>query len=273
MPPKKTLPHYSSFTIFHWLFFIMTALLIHAGLLMTYKTSNEALGANNIGTQGIKIGVKRITPPPATAEENKVKYTSKDKAIHNKKKTVKPKNSVKKSRPKERIIKKTVYETTKEEVEKIEKEELSLAEQGDVDKAALEASTASPTKNMVEGKITKVEHSANRVESISGGGDPKQKITHKKSLLAWLEQHKRYPSAAKRRGQEGVVKLQFTIDEDGNVLSYKIIDSSRYSKLNNAVIKMIQNASPLPPIPLSMRKSSSAQFSYSVPIVFTLSNY
>jgi protein TonB len=273
MPPKKTLPNYSSFTFFHWLFFILTALLIHAGLLMTYKTSNDVLGANNIGTQGIKIGLKRITPPPEIAEENKIKDTSKDKVIPNKKKTVKPKKSVKKSRPKEKIINKPVYETPKEEVEKVEKEELSVTEQGDADETALEASTASPTKNMVEGKITKAEYSTNRVESISGGGDPKQKITYKKTLLAWLEQHKRYPSAAKRRGQEGVVKLQFTIDEGGNVLSYKIIDASRYGKLNKAVIKMIRNASPLPPIPLSMRKSSSAQFSYSVPIVFTLSHH
>jgi hypothetical protein len=63
---------------------------------MTYKTSNDVLGANNIGTQGIKIGLKRITPPPEIAEENKIKDTSKDKVIPNKKKTVKPKKSVKK---------------------------------------------------------------------------------------------------------------------------------------------------------------------------------
>jgi hypothetical protein len=156
----------------------MTASLIHAGLLMTYKTSIDVLGANNIGTQGIKIGLQGMTPPPAIAEENKIKIRPKIKKSLTKK-TVKPKKSVKKSRTKEKIIKKPVYETPKEEVEKIKKEELSVTEQGDADETSLEASTASPTKNMVEGKITKSEYSANRVESILGGGDPKQKITYK----------------------------------------------------------------------------------------------
>ena len=95
------------------------------------------------------------------------------------------------------------------------------------------------------------------------------KVAYETTLLVWLERYKRYPSSAKRRGQEDRIELEFVIDKDGNVLSHKIVKSSPYGSLNKAVAKMIKRASPLPSVPEALRGNKTT-FTYVVPILFEL---
>jgi periplasmic protein TonB len=68
-------------------------------------------------------------------------------------------------------------------------------------------------------------------------------------VLAHLERRKRYPSSARRRGEEGVAYVQFSIDSGGNVLSAGLARSSGYAALDKEVIAMVRRASPIPAPP------------------------
>ena len=72
-------------------------------------------------------------------------------------------------------------------------------------------------------------------------------------LLGHLERHKRYPSRAKRRRQEGVVSVRLTLARDGYVLARRIAVSSGVSALDAEALALIDRAQPLPPPPPEIR--------------------
>ncbi|KKL75511.1 hypothetical protein LCGC14_2054150, partial [marine sediment metagenome] len=99
------------------------------------------------------------------------------------------------------------------------------------------------------------------------GGQLAAQQTYFSQLAAILAQHKRYPRASRRRGEEGIVKLFFIVDRDGEVLNYRISESSGSKRLDEAVIKMLNKASPLPAFPADMTQQ---QLEVNVPIAFRL---
>lgn len=68
-------------------------------------------------------------------------------------------------------------------------------------------------------------------------------------LMAHLERRKRYPSAARRRGEEGVAYVRFSIDDGGNVRSVALARSSGFPELDAEVVAMVRRASPVPAPP------------------------
>ena len=97
------------------------------------------------------------------------------------------------------------------------------------------------------------------------GSDQKIRDKYLFELAAWLERHKRYPAVARRRGQEGKITIQFTMNADGVLLSHKILSPSVHSSLNTAVIKMLERASPMPPVPQKLRNGNT-EFEYIIPV-------
>lgn len=83
-------------------------------------------------------------------------------------------------------------------------------------------------------------------------------------LMAHLERRKRYPAAARRQRQEGVPVVQFSIDPAGNVLSARLARSSGVPELDQAVMTMIQRASPVPAPP------PGANLNITVPVRFNI---
>ncbi len=65
-------------------------------------------------------------------------------------------------------------------------------------------------------------------------------------LQAWVEQHKRYPRQAQRRREEGTVEVRLQLDRDGNVIDYRIEESSGSDLLDRAVEEMVERADPFP---------------------------
>ena len=63
-----------------------------------------------------------------------------------------------------------------------------------------------------------------------------------------------YPSEAVRRGLQGEVKLEFTIQKDGTVTKIRVLDSSGHKVLDDGVIEALKLASPFAPIPPGMKK-------------------
>lgn len=85
--------------------------------------------------------------------------------------------------------------------------------------------------------------------------------------MAWLVRHRSYPDEAKRRKQQGVVHVKFTIDRDGQVLAARVEKSPGIAALDAAALQVLQHASPVPPMPASMRMS---KLTITLPIEYSL---
>lgn len=86
-------------------------------------------------------------------------------------------------------------------------------------------------------------------------------------LIAHLERYKHYPQSARARHQQGVVRLRFTMDRLGRVLSARIAQSSGVPALDDEVLAMIERAAPLPAFPSEI---AQAQLDLLLPIAFSL---
>lgn len=63
-----------------------------------------------------------------------------------------------------------------------------------------------------------------------------------------------YPSEAVRRGLQGEVKVEFTIQKSGAVSRIKIVDTSGHKILDDAVVEAIKLAQPFAPLPPGYQK-------------------
>lgn len=100
------------------------------------------------------------------------------------------------------------------------------------------------------------------VEASSSGVKPAK---WNSSLAAWIRNHTRYPSGARSRRVEGNVKVTFTIDSSGHVLSARVVGSSGDSDLDRAALAVLQGATvPAPPPELGSRISRTAPFVFSL---------
>lgn len=90
---------------------------------------------------------------------------------------------------------------------------------------------------------------------------------YRSALSAWLERHKKYPIAARQRGEEGSAVLQFRVDREGRIIRYVLPRSTGYAELDRAVHELMQGPR-LPPFPASM---TQPEIELAVTIRFNLS--
>ncbi|WP_095204342.1 energy transducer TonB family protein [Mesorhizobium carmichaelinearum] len=84
-------------------------------------------------------------------------------------------------------------------------------------------------------------------------------------LTAWINRHKRYPSAAKSRRAQGNVNVTFTVDASGRVMSARVARSSGDPDLDRAALAVLQGATvPAPPSELGARVSRTAPFVFNL---------
>jgi protein TonB len=95
---------------------------------------------------------------------------------------------------------------------------------------------------------------------------PEASAGYRALLSAWLESHKRYPDAARQRGEEGRAVLRFSVDRSGRVLDFAVTSSSGYPDLDQSVEEMMRGAN-LPPFPVGMPQR---EMQVSVTIRFSL---
>ncbi len=62
-----------------------------------------------------------------------------------------------------------------------------------------------------------------------------------------IESKKRYPEEAKRRGEEGIVVVSFTIDESGKPVNVKLASSSGSPSIDNETLRLIRSLKFPPP--------------------------
>lgn len=83
-----------------------------------------------------------------------------------------------------------------------------------------------------------------------------------------IAKHKSYPKIAQRRGWQGTVLLDLKIDNNGNVISASIKNSSGHEALDKRALKMVKKAAPFPAPP----KPLQGPFNITVPVKFKLAN-
>lgn len=142
------------------------------------------------------------------------------------------------------------------------KPELGLLEE----RLPLEA--PAPTDDLNSGEISELRHvqgeGALGTASLNSDGQI-PKLNYKDQVLLWVKRHGSYPRDSHRFRQEGTVLLHFVVDRSGEILYYNIRKSSGFYLLDQAVKKMMERASPVPPIP---ERITQDEIEFTVPVQF-----
>jgi len=101
-------------------------------------------------------------------------------------------------------------------------------------------------------------------QNSRGAAGTMSPATWKSRLMARLERAKRYPSGARRRGEEGIAYVSFAIDGEGRVLSAQLARSSGHVELDEEVLALVRRASPLPPPPPGVPSTITAPVRFNI---------
>lgn len=86
-------------------------------------------------------------------------------------------------------------------------------------------------------------------------------------VIAHLRRYKSYPREARRRRLKGAVRVKFTINVSGRVISSRLVSSSGSSVLDAGARRTIRRANPFPPFPRGLGKR---RMTFIVPIRFSV---
>ncbi len=111
------------------------------------------------------------------------------------------------------------------------------------------------TKKEIPQEAAEAEHSQDSSEKSDGeqsympqsiGVSMSFKQDYIGMVIARLSKNKRYPSAERNRGREGVVSINFTIDPNGQARNIKVKGSSGNANLDKAAVETVNRSSPFP---------------------------
>jgi protein TonB len=83
----------------------------------------------------------------------------------------------------------------------------------------------------------------------------------RQELIAQIERHKHFPLGA--QGRAGVVRVAFSIDQTGTLISVGVAASSGSASLDDAAIDLIRRAQPFPAPPARL---GASVLSFVVPV-------
>lgn len=173
-----------------------------------------------------------------TKSEQSVKFTIIQERVEKQEKKQEAKKIVKKEiqkkTPKEtkKTIVKKEEKQAKKTAEKITKKELVKKPQQTAINQIKKNNSQTDTKN----KLSNQEHSK-KLEL--------QKQQYYTQIKQLINKNKYYPRIAVKRGIQGVVKINFTISKNGELISCKIMDGKKVFK--KSILEAIQSSFPLPP--------------------------
>lgn len=241
---------------FHWGIALAIAIAVHALVIVGVKlntfdhSSDPAI--KTIAVQIMSSAPKQVKAQTKPVEPQPIEKEIKPKEVVSTKKPV-AKKTIAKSLPDKPKVKKVIKpEVTKPQVAPLE--EASVVKALPVEPTAV--AEISQQANLVKSEISTVEIDNLRASYLA-------------KLRAWLLRHKHYPALAKRRKQQGVVSVKFTTDALGKLLSQQIVQASPYESLNEATMKMVQRAAPMPAVPVELRQGKQI-FEYTIPVEFEL---
>lgn len=187
-----------------YLLCFMGAMFVAACMLQT----NDVVPTKEEGENVISINLSTFVPPtpPPPVPQKKVKKT------------------VKKYKPKKVEPRPVPVETPVEVVEEVQQfEEV----QEEVAEVVPEPNTEAQTEVAIK-----------TLRSIDGIDDP-----YLREIRNQIERFNKYPRSAYNRRLSGEVTVKFLIRGDGSVTEIEIVNSSRYTSLDNAALKAVETAS------------------------------
>jgi periplasmic protein TonB len=81
-------------------------------------------------------------------------------------------------------------------------------------------------------------------------------------VIAQIEAHRFYPESARARGEQGAVRISFTIGPSGRVGSEAVVHSSGFVELDGAAREILRSISPPPPPGGSFSASTTIRFHF-----------
>jgi protein TonB len=88
-----------------------------------------------------------------------------------------------------------------------------------------------------------------------------------RQVAALLERNKRYPAAARAKGDKGTAQLAFSLDRQGRVTTARITKSSGSAALDQEALDLVRRAQPFPSPPAAL---NGAQVDLTVPVRFNV---
>ena len=140
-----------------------------------------------------------------------------------------------------------------------------------VDELLTPAAPANPSIATIAAEATALpsfetaKESTRSVTPQQGTGESPQRVraTWQKELMAHLDRHKRYPASASPQTAE--ILVGFVIDENGHVVSSRIVRGSGDALFDEAALAMIERSDPVPkPPPLVAQRG----LSFTLPVIF-----
>ncbi len=244
----------------HWGLTALFAVSLHLALLLNFKHEAPQSQAANTTQNELVISLKKFKSPSANEQAPvKRQVTSKPELqVKPQPKTIPP------EKPKPVVKQKPIIQKQAKPVIKPTVEPLT---------EIVAPSNPAPTAKPSEVAIPK-NNSQSQLANVSQADDAiyiNEKNRYLNQLVVWLSKHKRYPASARRRDQQGTVVVRFVIDTQGQLLSHSIVEPSRHSSLNNAAIRMLKSASPMPKVPDNLINNKQ-KFEYTIPVAFSLIN-
>lgn len=268
---------------------MLLAVALHAVLFLAFfNRQPDDTGAEGKGMQGVVINLGMLGDLGEKKVSKKAKKIAKPKP---KVKTKpKPKRAIKKLKPKPKPVKKTVEPKqatellVKKTVVEPVKKEIKAAVTPDIQPLPVtavvdEVSEPAQESNVLAGTETNAEQTGKDTVAMrqkttglasdadAGGAQVAARTSYSGLVAAKFKKQKRYPRFSRRRHEEGVVKLSFKLDRNGNVLSSEIVTSSGYARLDKEVLRMLKKAQPFPIFPSEMTQET---LRLTIPVSFAL---
>ena len=220
----------NSFFITSFLYSMVGAIFLYAMSEIKIEPKKEEIitkiSLNSVAVQ--KIEKKRVEPIIEQKPEPVIEKIVEKPAPKVIEKTKKVEKVVKKEKPIEKIVEKPVEKVA-------EKTEKSIEENPVV-------TQTTPNTNPVIESISKAQ-----IDSIEDA--------YLSKVKAKIEKNKVYPKIAKRLNQTGKVVVSFDILKDGKVINIRIIQNSKFEKLDEASIELLTKIGFFEAIPNELNKT------------------
>lgn len=204
------------------------------------------------------------TPPQTKQQEEKQEVTKEE---------VAPNNAPQFALPKEELTAPKKAETGETPQSPNQKKEDSpeqkKAEQPKAEPIKKRQEQAAPSRaaapNRAAGnRANQPQAGANGVRHNGGRADT---TSYNAQVIAHLQRYRTYPEQARASRITGVSIVRFTLGASGNVVSVSLAGSSGAGVLDQAALAMVRRASPFPPIPPNLGRSS---MTFAAPVRFNL---
>ena len=225
----------NSFFITSFIYLILAIMFINVISEISLETKKEEesitkISLNSVAIQKVEEVTKEIEKEIVTEPIiEKIVEKPAPKVIEKPKKV--EKKIVKQEKPIEKIVEKPAPKVVEKENENIEK--MAVAEQNEI--STKQESIIQSNSNNERNKNLESEYLA--------------KVKNK------IEKNKVYPKVAKRLNQTGKVIVSFDILKDGKVTNIKIINKSKFEKLDEASIELLTNIGFFEAIPNELNKT------------------